>query len=88
MALTADEIEKEALALPGELRVRLADRLFESLKAAEVNSIDELWVRNSSSGAWTENALTHEGCHNQVTLTGFEGSMDGGVRRCYKQATP
>ena len=44
MAMTVEQIEKEALALPSEARARLADRLVESLEAAEVNSIDELWA--------------------------------------------
>ena len=42
--MTIDQIEKEALALPSEARARLADRLVESLTAAEVNRIDELWT--------------------------------------------
>jgi len=42
--MTIDQIEKEALALPSEARARLADRLVESLTAAEVNHIDELWT--------------------------------------------
>jgi len=44
MAMTVDQIEKEALALPSEVRARLADRLVESLKEAEMNRIDELWA--------------------------------------------
>jgi hypothetical protein len=44
MAMTVDQIEKEALALPSEVRARLADRLVQSLEAAEVNRIDKLWV--------------------------------------------
>jgi len=44
MAMTLDEIEKEALALPSEARARLADRLVESLENAEANCIDELWA--------------------------------------------
>jgi hypothetical protein len=42
--MTIDEIAKEALALPGEARALLADRLVESLDSAEVNRIDRLWV--------------------------------------------
>ena len=42
--MTIDQIEREALALPSEERARLADRLVESLTAAEVNRIDELWT--------------------------------------------
>jgi hypothetical protein len=44
MAMTIEQIEKEALALPGEARARLADRLVESLGAADINRIDELWA--------------------------------------------
>ena len=44
MAMTIDQIEKEALALPSEARARLADRLVESLTGTEVNRIDELWA--------------------------------------------
>ena len=43
MPMTIDEIEKEALALPSEARARLADRLVESLEAAEDRRIDRLW---------------------------------------------
>ena len=44
MAMTPDEIEKEALALPSEARALLADRLVESLDAAEASHLDELWM--------------------------------------------
>jgi putative addiction module component (TIGR02574 family) len=44
MAMSLDEIEKEALALPSEARARLADRLVESLGAADVSRLDELWA--------------------------------------------
>ncbi len=44
MAMTVDQIEKEAIALPSEARARLADRLVESLEAAEVSRIDKLWA--------------------------------------------
>jgi putative addiction module component (TIGR02574 family) len=42
--MTIDEIAKEALALPSEDRALLADRLVESLDAAEVNRVDMLWA--------------------------------------------
>lgn len=42
--MSIDEIEKEALALPGEARAQLADRLVESLDAAELGQIDKLWA--------------------------------------------
>ena len=44
MGMRIDEIEKEALALPGEARAQLADRLVESLEAAELGQIDKLWA--------------------------------------------
>jgi hypothetical protein len=42
--MTIDEIAKEALAMPSEARALLADRLVESLDAAEANRIDKLWA--------------------------------------------
>ncbi|HEY2342912.1 MAG TPA: addiction module protein [Chthoniobacteraceae bacterium] len=42
--MNADQIAEEALALPSEPRALLADRLVESLDAAESNRIDELWA--------------------------------------------
>jgi hypothetical protein len=42
--MTIEQIAKEALALPSEARALLADRLVESLEAADVNRIDELWA--------------------------------------------
>jgi putative addiction module component (TIGR02574 family) len=44
MPMTLDQIAKEALALPSEARALLADRLVESLDAAEVNRLDKLWA--------------------------------------------
>jgi hypothetical protein len=44
MAMNVEQIEQEALGLPSEARARLADRLVESLGAADLNSIDELWA--------------------------------------------
>jgi hypothetical protein len=44
MPMTIDQIEKEALGLPSEARALLADRLVESLEAAEANHLDKLWV--------------------------------------------
>jgi len=44
ISMTIDQIEKEALALPSEARARLADRLVESLEAAEDSRIDRLWA--------------------------------------------
>jgi hypothetical protein len=42
MPRTIDQIAEEALALPSEARALLADRLVESLDAAEANRIDKL----------------------------------------------
>jgi len=42
--MTIDQIAKEALALPSEARALLADRLVESLDAADANRIDKLWT--------------------------------------------
>ena len=42
--MSIEQIEKEALALPGEARARLADRLVESLEAPEFGGIDKLWA--------------------------------------------
>jgi len=44
MPMTLDELAQEALALPSEARALLADRLVESLDAADTNQIDELWA--------------------------------------------
>ena len=42
--MTIQQIAEEALALPSEQRALLADRLVESLDAAETNRIDRLWL--------------------------------------------
>ena len=42
--MTIDQIEKEALALSSEARALLADRLVESLDAADASRIDQLWA--------------------------------------------
>jgi putative addiction module component (TIGR02574 family) len=44
MSMTVEEIAEEALALPSEQRALLADRLVESLEAAETNRLDKLWA--------------------------------------------
>lgn len=44
MPMTIEQIAEEALALPSEQRALLADRLVESLEAAEENRIDRLWI--------------------------------------------
>ena len=42
--MTIEQIAAEALTLPSEERALLADRLVESLDAAEVNRIDRVWA--------------------------------------------
>ena len=44
MAMTIEQLAEEALALPSEQRALLADRLVESLDAAEANRIDAVWA--------------------------------------------
>lgn len=44
MATNWEQLAEEAMALPSELRARLADRLVESLDVAELGAIDNLWV--------------------------------------------
>jgi len=42
--MTIEQLAEEALALPSEQRALLADRLVESLDAAEANRIDGVWA--------------------------------------------
>ncbi len=42
--MTIDQLAAEALALPSEERALLADRLVESLDAADANRLDQLWT--------------------------------------------
>jgi len=44
MPMTIEQIAAEALTLPSQERALLADRLVESLDAAESNHIDRLWA--------------------------------------------
>ena len=44
MPMTIEQIAAEALTLPSEERALLADRLVESLDAAESNRMDRLWA--------------------------------------------
>lgn len=44
MPMTIEQIAAEALTLPSEERALLADRLVESLDAAEANRIDRVWA--------------------------------------------
>ena len=45
--MSIDEIEKEALALPGEVRAKLVDRLVESLESGDFGGIDKLWANEA-----------------------------------------
>ena len=44
MAMTIEQLAAEALSLPSEERAKLADRLVESLDAAEISQLDQLWA--------------------------------------------
>ena len=44
MSMTIDQLAEEALALPSDQRALLADRLVESLDAAEASRNDRLWA--------------------------------------------
>jgi putative addiction module component (TIGR02574 family) len=44
MPLTLEQLTAEAMQLPVETRVLLADRLVESLDSAELDEIQELWT--------------------------------------------
>ncbi len=44
MSLTLDQITDEAMQLPAESRVLLADKLVESLDSEEVDEIQRLWA--------------------------------------------
>lgn len=44
MPLTLEQITAEAMRLPVESRVMLADRLVESLDSAELHDIERLWA--------------------------------------------
>jgi len=45
--MSIEQIANEALALPSEQRELLAERLVESLGAAEANSSDKLWANEA-----------------------------------------
>ena len=47
MHMIVEQIADEALALPSEARVLLADRLVESLDPAEDGYIRQLWMREA-----------------------------------------
>ena len=44
MPLSIDQLEQEAMQLPAASRARLADKLVESLDAAEMDEIQKLWA--------------------------------------------
>ena len=44
MATTIEKLAEEAMMLPTESRARLADLLVESLDAADLTQLDEMWI--------------------------------------------
>lgn len=44
MSMTIEQLAEEALALPSKSRALLADRIVESLDAAELSDLDQLWA--------------------------------------------
>lgn len=42
--MTIEQLAEEALALPSKSRALLADRIVESLDAAELSDLDQLWA--------------------------------------------
>ena len=44
MSTAVEQLAKQAMSLPGELRARLADLLVESLDADALTEIDQLWL--------------------------------------------
>jgi putative addiction module component (TIGR02574 family) len=47
MPLTIDQLEQEAMQLPAASRARLADKLVESLDAAEIDEVQKLWAEEA-----------------------------------------
>ncbi len=47
MTRTVEQLPEEALEWPSEQRALLADRLVESLDAAEANRIDGVWAKEA-----------------------------------------
>lgn len=43
MALALDELEREALSLPAEIRLHLAEKLFSSISTIASPEIDSAW---------------------------------------------
>lgn len=48
MSMTVDQITKEALSLPADVRALLADRLVESLDPAEEGPLRAVWAAEAS----------------------------------------
>lgn len=44
MATRVEELAKEALSLPSELRAQLADLLVESLEGEDIGQVQEAWI--------------------------------------------
>jgi putative addiction module component (TIGR02574 family) len=44
MATSVEELAEQAMSLPAESRARLADLLVESLDAADLGPVDQLWL--------------------------------------------
>jgi len=44
MATTIEKLAEQAMTLPTESRARLADILVESLDAADLTQLDEMWI--------------------------------------------
>ena len=47
MAITVEQLARQAMSLPGESRAQLADLLIESLDGADLGRIEELWLREA-----------------------------------------
>jgi len=47
MSMTVEQLAEEALALPSKSRALLADRIVESLDAAELSDLDQLWAADA-----------------------------------------
>jgi hypothetical protein len=44
MATRVEELAKEAMSLPSELRAQLADLIVESLEADDIGQVQEAWI--------------------------------------------
>ena len=50
MATTVEELAKEAMSLPSELRAQLADLLVESLEGDDIGQVQEAWIAEAPHG--------------------------------------